>query len=74
MSCVDQPRALERYHLFVMRDDVLIVVATSVVRSQVRSIVRAFPLDFWHLRCENGEVVEGNKTTILRRLSNGPAN
>lgn len=40
---MDQPKALERYHLYVMRDDVKIVVATSVVRSQVRSIVRAFP-------------------------------
>jgi hypothetical protein len=71
---MDQPRALERYHLYVMRDDVLIIVAFSVVRSQVRSIVRAFPLDFWHLQCENGEVVEGDKTTILRRLAGGKLN
>lgn len=71
---MDQPSALERYQLFVMRDDVLIIVAYNVYRSQVRSIVRAFPLDLWHLVCENNEVVEGDTTTILRRLANGPSN
>lgn len=69
---MDQPKALERYHLYVMRDDVQIVVAFSIVRSQVRSIVRAFPLDFWHLSCEDGGDVEGDSTAILRRLSRGP--
>jgi len=74
MSFVDQPRALERHHLYVMRDDVPIIVAFSVVRSQVRSIVRAFPLDTWSLSCESGGDVEGDSATILRRLSRGPSN
>lgn len=70
---MDQPKALERYHLYVMRDDVRIVVAVTLVRSQIRSVVRAFPLDTWVLMCEDGEEVYGDSATILRRLSRGPS-
>ena len=70
---MDQPRALERYSLYVIRDYATIIVASSVSRRQVRSIVRAFPLDTWYLVCEDNEGVQGDTATILRRLANGPS-